>query len=161
MITGDESAKFLFKALYRKGYCNQPTSIHLNDGLSLYQTAITCVVKCAPPNNKPLAAEFDNCRKQHLLSEIQKLKDLKAILCLGKQAYDQTHKALNELYKLKTLKKPNFKHGAHYTITLPTPKTLWVFGSYHPSPQNTHTGVLTELAFLKVLEDLALRADLR
>lgn len=140
LFTGDSSGRFLIPALYKAGLANQPESEQLNDGLKLFGCFMTATVKCVPPQNKPTAAEEKACA-HFLQSEIQALPNLKAVLALGKVAFDAY-----QSFAGITPKKP-FAHGAK--VEIPGHPTLW--GSYHPSPQNTHTGKLTEEMLLDLL----------
>ncbi len=125
MFTGDSSGEWLIKALYLTGFANKDTSISNNDGLILNNVYITAVVRCAPPNNKPLTHEIYNCM-EYLKEELRILKDIKIILTLGSIAFN-TFTLLNNL-------RLRFYHGAEYNID---GKILLV--SYHPSKQNTQT----------------------
>jgi uracil-DNA glycosylase family 4 len=137
VFTGDRSGDWLYRALHRAGYANQPTSTHTDDGLRLNDAYITAVVKCAPPANKPLPQERDNCLP-YLLDEIRLLENLRVIVCLGSFAWDG---ALRALAQLGHTTKPKPKFG-HLSEAIVGPYTL--LGSYHPSQQNTFTGKLTE-----------------
>lgn len=147
IFTGDASADFLFKALYKAGFANQSTSIAANDGLKLNGCYITAAVKCAPPKNKPTPMECKTCF-QYLENELFLLKNVNCVLTLGKLAFD----AFLRFAKLRghNVSKLCFFHGACYQLEgLPT-----LYASYHPSPRNTYTGKLTEEMLLEVLNKL-------
>lgn len=144
IFTGDGSGAFLIKMLYQVGWANQPTSLHQNDGLKLIGCYLTAAVKCVPPGNKPLPGEFANCHP-YFENEFYLLKKVKAVLALGQLAFNTYKKFLIQNAHV-SLFEP-FAHGAR--IFCPGWPTL--FGSYHPSPQNTNTGKLTEAMFLTLL----------
>ena len=131
-FTGDRSGDFLFAALHRTGYANQPTSRSRDDGLGLRELWISAAVRCAPPQNKPTPVERDQCLP-YAHRELTLLPAARLIVCLGAFAWD----AALRLYKIRP--KPKFAHGAE-RATLSGPTLL---GCYHPSQQNTFTGVLT------------------
>jgi uracil-DNA glycosylase family 4 len=137
VFTGDRSGDWLFGALHRAGYANQPTSVHRDDGLVLTDCYIAACVRCAPPDNHPTPEERDACLP-YLVAELGLLTQARTILCLGSFAWDGALRALREL-GLTAPRKPVFGHGAHGVVG---PYTL--VGSYHPSQQNTFTGRLTE-----------------
>jgi uracil-DNA glycosylase len=147
MFTGDETARFLIQALYKMGFANQPTSTHIADGLKFTGCYLTAAVKCVPPQNRPSKEEFCNC-SPYLENEIFLLKHLRAVLGLGKLAFDAYQDFLIRQQALH--KKAPFTHGAHLSI----PGWPALYGSYHPSPQNTYTGKLTEPMFLSLLRRL-------
>ncbi|HZB82189.1 MAG TPA: uracil-DNA glycosylase [Rubrobacteraceae bacterium] len=132
-FTGDRSGDFLFGALYRTGFSNSPVSRHTHDGLRLYGLWISAAVRCAPPQNKPSPEERDACLP-YAIRELELLPTVEAIVCLGAFAWD----AALRMYAAKP--KPKFAHGASYV----TPSGVTLLGCYHPSQQNTFTGVLTE-----------------
>lgn len=134
VFTGDASSTFLFQCLYRAKLCNQPTSVNKQDGLQLYHSYITTVLKCVPPLDKPLPEELKNC-SSFFRNEIILLKQLTMIVALGKIAFDACIKFYKQNYKLNN-KDFIFSHGKHYA--LPDGKTL--VGCYHPSPRNVNTG---------------------
>jgi uracil-DNA glycosylase family 4 len=141
-FTGDRSGDFLFGALHRTGYANKPVSRHTGDGLRLRELWISAAVRCAPPQNKPTPAERDACLP-YAVRELA-LLDAKVIVCLGAFAWD----AALRLYRVRP--KPKFAHGTEHTL----PSGLTLLGCYHPSQQNTFTGVLTE----PMLDAVLLRA---
>ena len=146
IFTGDGSGDFLFKALYKAGLANQSTSIALTDGLKLMGCYITAAVKCAPPKNKPTPVECKTC-SQYWTRELTLLKEVTSILVLGKFAFD-TFCTYAKAQGCQT-KGLVFKHGGIYPFEgLPT-----LYASYHPSPQNTNTGKLTEEMLLDVLKE--------
>ena len=134
VFTGDASSTFLFQCLYKAKLCNQPTSVNKQDGLQLYHSYITTVLKCVPPLDKPLPEELKNC-SSFFRNEIILLKQLTMIVALGKIAFDACIKFYKQNYKLNN-KDFIFSHGKHYA--LPDGKTL--VGCYHPSPRNVNTG---------------------
>jgi uracil-DNA glycosylase family 4 len=149
VFTGDRSGGFLYKHLYRAGFANQPTSEHLGDGLKLWNAYISATVRCAPPANKPLPSEIHNCRR-YLLGELDILRP-RAVLALGKIAFDSYLKILVERGLIPTRSAYRFAHGASYALRERLPK---LFASYHPSQQNTQTGRLTPGMFLRVLRKI-------
>jgi uracil-DNA glycosylase family 4 len=137
IFTGDRSGDWLFRALHRAGLANQPTSAHALDGLKLTDCWVSAVVRCAPPGNKPLPSERDECIG-YLERELRLLRRARAILTLGSFAWEGALRALGALgYAARP--KPRFGHGVAAEVG------PWaVVGSYHPSQQNTFTGKLTE-----------------
>lgn len=138
VFTGDRSGDWLYRSLYRAGFANQPQSLHSRDGLILKNAYVTCVVKCAPPDNKPSPTELHQCTS-HLKEEISKLTHTKVWMALGQIA-------LNGLWPLispASEPRPKFIHGKE--IELAQGQRLIL--SYHPSQQNTFTGRLTEPMF--------------
>ena len=138
VFTGDRSGDWLFAALHRAGFANQPTSEHPGDGLRLTDAYVTAVVKCAPPANKPTPAERDTCLP-YLVRELELLNRARVLTALGKFAWDGALAALARAGHELPRPKPVFGHGAVVTIG---PYTL--LGCFHPSQQNTFTGKLTE-----------------
>ena len=132
MFTGDRSGDFLYAALHRTGFANQPTSAHRDDGLTLTGAWITAPVRCAPPGNQPTPAERDACRP-YLERELA-LLDARAFVPLGAFAYQ----ALCSILGVRP--RPPFAHG----VEVPVVGDRWIVGSYHVSQQNTFTGKLTE-----------------
>ncbi len=141
MFTGDGSGNFLYPALYRAGFANQPTSTGRDDGLELRDMFITAVVRCVPPQNKPTAQEIATCLP-YMAREIDLLPRLRVIVALGRIAFDWTLR----LYRQRghDIPRLRFAHGATYTLG---PNLPWLVASYHPSRQNTQTGRLTEEMF--------------
>ena len=132
VFTGDASGGFLFPALYRAGFANQPTAVSREDGLALKDLYIAAVAHCAPPANKPAPAELDNCQP-FLVRTLEILKP-EVIVCLGRIAFER----ILRLYSIRN-SAWKFGHGALYRMDNGT----WVLCSYHPSQQNTLTGKLT------------------
>ena len=146
MFTGDRSGDFLYAALHKAGFANQPTSLHRNDGLQLNNAYISATCRCAPPDNKPLPREILNCRT-YLQREIEILKP-KAILALGKIAWDAYLDILKQRGMIASRARFKFAHGAEAEVAPGTPR---LFGVYHPSQQNTQTGRVTPAMYAKVL----------
>jgi uracil-DNA glycosylase family 4 len=143
VFTGDRSGDWLFGSLHRTGFANQPTSIGADDGLKLRDAFVAAAVRCAPPANKPLPQERDNCLPN--AAEELRLLAPRVIVCLGAYAWD----AACRLYGLRP--KPRFAHGAEHQI----PEGPVLLGTYHPSQQNTFTGKLTE----SMLDNVFVRAS--
>ena len=137
-FTGDKSGDFLFQSLLNAKISNLPKSIHINDGLKLKKTYVTNILKCVPPNDKPLNSEINNCAN-YFDNELSNLKNLKVIVTLGRVAFDNCIKLHKKNYSIN--KKFIFKHGAQYM--LPDGKIL--IPSYHPSPRNVNTKVITPI----------------
>ncbi len=133
MFTGDRSGDWLFRAMHRAGLANQPESLHLDDGLTLRGAWVASTVRCAPPGNKPLPAERDNCRS-FLQRELALLTELRVVVCLGAFA----HEAACAEFGVRP--RPRFGHLAEHVA----PNGLTLLCSFHPSQQNTFTGRLTE-----------------
>jgi uracil-DNA glycosylase len=132
VFTGDRSGDWLFGSLHRTGFANQPTSEHAGDGLRLRDAFVAAAVRCAPPANKPLPAERDNCLP-YAAEELALLRP-DVIVCLGGYAWDAACRLLGERPR------PRFGHGAEHAV----PGGPLLLGTYHPSQQNTFTGRLTE-----------------
>jgi uracil-DNA glycosylase family 4 len=148
VFTGDRSGDWLFAALWRCGFANQPQSRSRDDGLRLDGAYVTAAVRCAPPANKPLPAERDACFP-YLVRELELLREVDTILCLGGFAWDAALRLLVAAGQPIPRPKPRFGHGAEL------PGERWTLvGSYHPSQQNTFTGRLTE----PMLDAVLLRA---
>ena len=133
VFTGDRSADFLYKCLYKAKMSNQPTSEYANDGLRLYNAYITTALKCVPPGDKPTPLELKTCFN-YFKKEIDLLKNVKVIVTLGKIAFDACLEFYKKNYNFKN-KEYIFIHGARYK--LPDEKIL--ISSYHPSPRNVNT----------------------
>lgn len=149
VFTGDRSGDFLFAALYDAGFANQATSAHRDDGLRLKNAYIAATIRCAPPENKPLPSEIGNCRT-FFERELEILRP-KAILALGKIAWDASLEVLKQQGLITSRAAFKFAHGAE--ADLPTGARL--FGVYHPSQQNTQTGRVTPAMYRQVLRRIA------
>jgi len=145
MFTGDRSGEWLFGALHEFGFANRPNSSRRDDGFALKDCYITATIRCAPPKNKPLPEEIENCRP-YFLKELDLLKRIKVLIPLGQIAFTQTLKSL----RLKGIEIPAlaFGHGKVY----PLPNGQTIITTYHPSQQNTQTGKLTKSMFHKIFE---------
>ncbi len=135
-FTGDASGGFLYPALYRAGFANQPESESRSDGLRLKDMYITASARCAPPGNKPSPDELNKCQP-YLEREIEILQP-KVIVCLGRVAFERILK----IYSIRS-SSWKFSHGAAYQLN----NGNWLLCSYHPSQQNTLTGRLTTKMF--------------
>ncbi len=132
VFTGDRSGDWLFGALHRAGFANQPTSTRRGDGLALRDCWVTAPVKCAPPANRPSAAERDNC-DAYFRVEIE-LLPVQVVVALGVFAWEA---ALQRFGPVRP--KPRFRHGAELDVG-----SVTLLACYHVSQQNTFTGRLTE-----------------
>ncbi|MBC8356680.1 MAG: uracil-DNA glycosylase [Planctomycetes bacterium] len=146
MFTGDRSGDWLFRALHKSGFANQPNSSTVDDGLKLVNCAITAVCQCAPPDNKPTLDEVQHCRP-FLQQTIDHLP-VRVFLALGQLAW-KAMIAEAKRRKWWVGKQPKFGHGAQAKLA----EDRWLLGSYHPSQQNTLTGRLTEPMFDRVFRD--------
>ena len=142
-FTGDKSGDFLFKTLFQTKISNQNYSTSLKDGLKLKSTFITNILKCVPPNDKPLKTEINKC-SNYFNSELEILKNLKVIVTLGKVAFDNCIKYYKQNYQIK--KKFTFKHGEKYNL----PNGWILIPSYHPSPRNVNTKLINQKMFNKL-----------
>jgi len=134
IFTGDRSGDWLFAALHRAGFANQPQSVSRDDGLALRGCFVTAAVRCAPPGNRPTPAERDNCLP-YLEAELRLLEQVKVVVCLGGFAWDCALRVLGS----RVRPRPRFAHGAELRL-----KEVMLLGCYHVSQQNTFTGRLTE-----------------
>jgi uracil-DNA glycosylase family 4 len=138
IFTGDRSGDWLYRSLYRNGFANQPHSTHRDDGLALTGAYIAAVNRCPPPGNRPTPQERDNCLP-YLARELELLSGVKVLVALGSFAWDGALRAVAMNGQAVPRPKPRFAHGAEARI-----EPYWLIGCYHPSQQNTFTGVLTE-----------------
>ena len=144
IFTGDASARFLVKALHSAGFANQPVSESRDDGLVYTDCYLTAAVKCAPPGDKPTPSEFANC-SPYLDREAALMGNLQSVLALGAMAF---RAYLGHLSRGGVdTRGLEFRHGAEYRLR----GSPSLYASYHPSPRNTNTGVLTERMLTKVL----------
>jgi uracil-DNA glycosylase family 4 len=138
IFTGDRSGDWLFAALWRAGFANQPESVSRDDGLRLRDCYLTAAVRCAPPANRPLPSERDNCLP-YLVRELALLRSVRVIVCLGAFAWGAAFRALAALEVVVPRPRAPFGHAAEVELERWT-----LLGCYHPSQQNTFTGKLTE-----------------
>ena len=157
MFTGDRSGDWLFRALHRAGFASQPESVAADDGLTLSDAWITAVVRCAPPGNRPTPSERRNCRP-YLERELDLLEEVRVIVTLGGYAYRHVMRVLRDRGADVPSPMPAFAHGLEVEVAAGGPeggaphRRSTLLASYHPSQQNTFTGVLTEAAFDRVWE---------
>ncbi len=138
IFTGDRSGDWLFASLYRTGFANQPTSVSRDDGLRLTDAWVSAAVRCAPPANRPLPEERDNCLP-YLARELSLLASVRVVVALGSFGWDAALRGLAAAGEPRVRPRPKFGHGASATIGRFT-----LLGCFHPSQQNTFTGKLTE-----------------
>ena len=141
MFTGDRSGDWLYGALHRAGFANQPRATAVDDGLELQDVFVSAAVRCAPPANKPTVQERDACRPW-LDEELSLLAQLRVVVVLGSFSYIQTLKVLGDRGLDVPRPRPRFGHGVEVDLG-----ALTLIASYHPSQQNTFTGKLTEPMF--------------
>jgi uracil-DNA glycosylase family 4 len=173
IFTGDRSGEWLFRALYKTGFANQPTSTHRMDGLTLKDCYITAVIHCAPPDNKPTRDEILNCRP-YLINELKILRQARVVVALGRIAFDNYLETCRLLGWPRPSPRPVFGHGKVYHLfdmgvraatqntsppmpprpalgqAKPDPRSchdVTLIASYHPSQQNTLTGRLNRRMF--------------
>ena len=148
-FTGDGAGVFMYPLLHQFGFSNQAEVVAADDGLELHDLYITNAVKCLPPENRPTAEEFTECRP-YLETELQALKDLRVIIALGHGA----HKSLLRLFQsqglIKRMSDVPFSHASSFLL----PNGLWLVGCYHTSRYNVQTGRMNEKMFLDLLEQV-------
>ena len=138
MFTGDSSGDWLYEALHKFGFANQPDASSRSDGLQLHNCYVTAAARCAPPQNRPTPEELANCRP-FLTGELALLKRVRVVMALGRIGHEGWLRAAGWWQRLTPVERPVFGHGAEATLSDGT--TLLC--SYHPSRQNTNTGRLT------------------
>jgi uracil-DNA glycosylase len=145
IFTGDRSGDWLYEALYQFGFANQLASVNIDDGLAVHDCIITAVVRCAPPDNKPLPEEVDNCR-EYLHRELQLASRKRIVIVLGRIAFDAFLQTWQDGAGRLVSPKPKFRHGGEWDL----PEGITLIASYHPSQQNTQTGKLTRPMFHQI-----------
>ncbi len=144
-FTGDASGDFLYPALHRAGFATRARAADRNDGLELVDCFITAALRCAPPKNKPTPQQLRNCLP-YLVEEFEALQGLRVAIGLGSIGFAAILKVLRETQWSLDPLRPPFEHGGESTATR-GPRTVTLIASYHPSRQNTNTGVLTKPMF--------------
>ena len=148
VFTGDKSADFLFRCLFKSGFANQPISVNNKDGLVLKNLYLTTALKCVPPGDKPSSIELKTCFT-YFRKEIQFLNKINTIVALGKIAFDACLKFYKQDYSIKN-KDFIFKHGCKYLL----PDNKILVGSYHPSPRNVNTKRIDQNKMVKLLNQV-------
>ena len=146
-FTGDGAGDFMYPLLYQAGFANQPEVSHADDGLRLTDLYISNAVKCVPPENKPTAAEFANCRP-YLASELAGLPQLQVVLTLGQGAFTSCLRLFRDQGVISSLGALPFGHGVSYLLE----NGLMLVASYHTSRYNVQTRRIDEAMFLKLLQ---------
>ena len=144
-FTGDKSGDFLFNCLFKANITNMSTSTSIKDGLKLNNTYITNILKCVPPEDKPLNEELSNC-SNFFKSELLLLKNLKIIIALGKVSFDNCIKFYKKNYTFN--EKLFFVHGANYIL----PDNKILIPSYHPSPRNVNRKIINTKKMVRLLK---------
>ena len=144
LFTGDRSAEFLFKCLFNSNLANQPSSIHIKDGLKLKNIYITAALKCVPPFDKPNSDELKSCF-DFLKKELDYLQNIKTILTLGKIAFD----ACLKFFQISK-SAAKFIHGEEYI----TETNQRIVACYHPSPRNVNTKRINEKGMVDLLKKI-------
>lgn len=147
VFTGDRSGDFLFAALHRAGFANQPEARAVDDGLKLTDAYVSAAVRCAPPGNRPSREEAENCRP-FLLDELAALKRVKVVLALGKFGHDAYLHMLKGQGEEVVMNRYRFGHGARHR----PPGGRVLLDTFHPSQQNTFTGRLKPRDLDRVLK---------
>ena len=148
VFTGDKSADFLFKCLYEAGFCNQPLSVDINDGLKLKNLYLTTALKCVPPEDKPTSTELKTCFN-FFSKEINSLKNVTTIMALGKIGHDACINYYKQYFAIKN-KDYIFSHGSKNKL----PDNKLLIGSYHPSPRNVNTGRINKSKMVSLLKNV-------
>ncbi len=147
MFTGDSSGNWLYEALHRFGFANQPVATDRNDGLVLRGCYISAAARCAPPGNKPMRDELGNCRP-YLEAELGLLRDVRVVVVLGRIGWEAWLRAAGWWTSFTPSQRPGFSHNSKTTL----PDGMVLIASYHPSRQNTNTGRLTREMWYQVFE---------
>jgi uracil-DNA glycosylase family 4 len=147
VFTGDASGVWLYEALHRFGWANQPHAWSRNDGLALTGCYITAAARCAPPGNRPTAEELGRCRP-FLQEELRLLTRVRVVLVLGRIGWESWLRAAGWWNRMKPSARPRFAHGAEASL----PDGTVLVASFHPSRQNTNTGRLTRPMWHAVFE---------
>jgi uracil-DNA glycosylase family 4 len=147
VFTGDPSGDWLFEALHRFGFANQPGSASRRDGMRLTGCYIAAAVRCAPPQNRPTRREEERCRR-YLAAESARLERLAVVLALGRFAHDAWLRASGWWATLAPRDRPRFAHGARSRL----PDGTMLIASYHPSRRNTNTGMLTREMWHRIFQ---------
>jgi uracil-DNA glycosylase len=148
MFTGDSSGRWLYRALFRCGFSDREISLSRTDGLILKDIYISATARCAPPQNKPSPEEISNCER-YLDAEFALLKEVKFFLALGAIGFKSTLQLLTRQGLALPRPLPKFKHNSLCEVG---PYTI--LSCYHPSRQNTQTGLLTEPMWFGVFDRL-------
>ncbi len=144
MFTGDGSAAWLARALYRAGFATQPHSERRGDGFALIDAYLTAAIRCAPPKNKPTPGQLERCA-DHMRAELALLVKIDVVVGLGKIGFDTGVSRLAEFGFAMPKPRPRFGHGVEYRLRKATDgREVTLIGTYHPSRQNTNTGTLTQ-----------------
>jgi uracil-DNA glycosylase family 4 len=146
MFTGDRSGDWLYRALHKAGFASRAEATSRGDGLVLDDLLVTAAVRCAPPDNKPKAAERKACAT-YLERELELLGGVRVIVALGGFAWNQVLRSLAGMWGTVPSPRPKFGHGRRVSLDAPDGRSVLLLGSYHPSQQNTFTGRLTEPMF--------------
>ena len=146
VFTGDRSADFLFKCLFKAGLSNQPNSDHIKDGLKMFNTYLTPALKCVPPGDKPTREELRTCFS-YLKAEFDLLYNVNTVLALGKIAFDSCINFYKENFPIQN-KDYVFSHASKFTM----PDNKDLIASYHPSPRNVNTGRINVNKMLLLLQ---------
>jgi uracil-DNA glycosylase family 4 len=153
-FTGDASGSFLYPVLHRTGFASQPSATHRGDDLELRDAYIISAIRCAPPANKPLPLEIENCAG-FLDRELDGLSRIRVVVALGRIGFDAYLNYLKRRALLTRKSEYKFAHGARYAM----PDGRILLASYHPSNQNTQTGKLTVKMFQQIFEEAARLAE--
>jgi uracil-DNA glycosylase family 4 len=147
LFTGDASGSWLYEALHRFGWANQPNSLRRDDGLTLTDCWITAAAHCAPPDNRPTRDELARCRP-YLEAELGLLREVRVVLALGRIGWESWLRASGWWDRLTPRERPPFGHGAEAVL----PDGMVLVTSFHPSRQNTNTGRLTREMWYRVFQ---------
>jgi uracil-DNA glycosylase family 4 len=136
-FTGDYAGELLYATLKAFGLARGSYGASSDDGFTLVDCRVSNAVRCVPPANKPLPAEFAACRP-FLAAEIGAMPRLAGILSLGRESHQQVLATLGQRKSAYP-----FAHAAVHRL----PGGLVLADSYHCSRYNTNTGRLTTAMF--------------